>query len=247
MKVAVVGKGGSGKTTTSGIVSRELARRGQRVVALDCDANANLALSLGMGVEVAEEMISVRERLDQGEEEHAGDASELLERFGRPGPDGMQFAVVQRIESSSAGCPCCGMSPQELLGELDEPDRIVIADMEAGIGTMTRIKPGAIDVAVLVVEPTAKSIDVGLRARELAVEKEVGVILVVANRVTGDEDLQMIRDQFPDVDIIVVPDDLTVRRADREGLSPTDVDADSPAVIALRLVADHLAPDPVAA
>ena len=247
MKVAVIGKGGSGKTTTSGVVSRELARRGERVVALDCDVNANLALSLGMGVEVAEEMISVRERLDQGDEEHAGDASELLERFGRPGPDGMQFAVVQRIESTGAGCPCCGMSPQELLGELDEPDRIVIADMEAGIGTMTRIEPGAIDVAVLVVEPTAKSIDVGLRARDLATAKQVARVLVVANRVTGDDDVRMVREHFPELDVIVVPDDVTIQRADRDGLSPADVDADAPAVAALRAIADALAPTPATA
>lgn len=247
MKVAVIGKGGSGKTTTSAVVARELARRGRSVVALDCDTNANLALSLGMGIEVAEEMLSVRERLDAGETEHASDGAELLERFGRPGPDGMRFAVVQRIEQASSGCPCCGMSPQELLGLLDESDRVVIADMEAGIGTMTRIEPGAIDVAVLVVEPTAKSIDVGRRAMELVSEKLVPLVLVVANRITGDEDLEMIREQFPDVDIIVVPDDLTVQRADRDGLAPTDLDADAPAVIALHAVADRLASDPVAA
>nr|MBA3956189.1 AAA family ATPase [Acidimicrobiia bacterium] len=41
MKVAVTGKGGSGKTTTSAILARTLARRGHDVVALDCDSNPN--------------------------------------------------------------------------------------------------------------------------------------------------------------------------------------------------------------
>ncbi|MEO7837595.1 MAG: AAA family ATPase, partial [Acidimicrobiales bacterium] len=46
MKVAVVGKGGSGKTTTSAVVARTLARHGLSVVALDCDSNPNLGISL---------------------------------------------------------------------------------------------------------------------------------------------------------------------------------------------------------
>ncbi len=49
MKVAVVGKGGSGKTTTSAVLARTLARSGLTTVALDCDTNPNLGLSLGLG------------------------------------------------------------------------------------------------------------------------------------------------------------------------------------------------------
>src|SRR5438445_11064859 len=36
VKLAVVGKGGSGKTTTAAVIARTLARRGMSVVALDC-------------------------------------------------------------------------------------------------------------------------------------------------------------------------------------------------------------------
>ena len=51
MKLAVVGKGGSGKTTTSSVIARTLARGGLAVVALDCDSNPNLGISLGVGDE----------------------------------------------------------------------------------------------------------------------------------------------------------------------------------------------------
>ena len=56
------------------------------------------------------------------------------------------------------------MSPEQLLGQLESDDRIVIADMEAGAGTLTRMQAGSLDVAVLVVEPSTKSIDVPRRA-----------------------------------------------------------------------------------
>ncbi len=103
MKVAVVGKGGSGKTTTSSVLSRTLARRGQPVVALDCDSNANLGISLGLGLEATEELVSVRERLDEGDEDHATDPLELLDRFGTDAPDGVRLAVVTRIQNPEPG------------------------------------------------------------------------------------------------------------------------------------------------
>ncbi len=56
MKLAVVGKGGVGKTSISGTLARLLARRGRRVLAIDGDPNPNLALTLGVSPERMEEM-----------------------------------------------------------------------------------------------------------------------------------------------------------------------------------------------
>jgi CO dehydrogenase maturation factor len=51
MKLAIAGKGGSGKTSISGTMARQLARRGYRVLAIDGDSNPNLALTLGVPAE----------------------------------------------------------------------------------------------------------------------------------------------------------------------------------------------------
>jgi CO dehydrogenase maturation factor len=49
--IAVAGKGGSGKTTTSALIIRYLIKHGQTpILAVDADANANLGESLGMKV-----------------------------------------------------------------------------------------------------------------------------------------------------------------------------------------------------
>jgi CO dehydrogenase maturation factor len=107
MKVAIVGKGGSGKTTTAAVLARTLARRGQSVTALDCDTNPNLGISLGLGEQVTERLVAIRQALGEGdaEAEHAQDAAELLERFGTRGPDGLRFAVVSAIQNPEPGCP----------------------------------------------------------------------------------------------------------------------------------------------
>lgn len=240
MKIAVIGKGGSGKTTTSAVLARSLARRGHSVIALDCDSNANLGISLGVGFDDTEHLVSMRERLDDGQADHATGPSELLDRFGRQAPDGVRLAVVTRIENIEPGCPCCGLSPDQLLGAFDEPDRMVIADLEAGIGTLTRVDPGAIDVAVLVAEPTQKSLEVAQRAQEVARQKAISTVIVVASKVATEADLDAVRDRFPNVEVVAVPDDPAIMRADRDGVAPMDHAPDSPAVVALGRLADML-------
>ena len=47
MKIAIAGKGGSGKTTVAGTLSRVIAQQGHPVVAIDDDSNPNLALTIG--------------------------------------------------------------------------------------------------------------------------------------------------------------------------------------------------------
>lgn len=102
-RIAVVGKGGSGKTTTSGILARTLARQGVAVVALDCDTNPNLGISLGIGDTETERLLAMRQALDAEEVEHAPSWDELIERFGTAAPDGVRLAVVNRLENPEPG------------------------------------------------------------------------------------------------------------------------------------------------
>ena len=53
MKVAFVGKGGSGKTTLSALFARHLAASGAPVVAIDADINQHLGTALGLADEEA--------------------------------------------------------------------------------------------------------------------------------------------------------------------------------------------------
>ncbi len=103
MKIAVIGKGGSGKTTVAGVLARCLARAGREVVALDCDANPNLGISLGVGLDMTEQLAGIRQSLEDGGVEHAPTPEELLSRFGAPAPDGVRLAVVTKIDQPNPG------------------------------------------------------------------------------------------------------------------------------------------------
>ena len=127
-----------------------------------------------------------------------------------------------------------------MLGSANFGSSLVLADLEAGIGTLTRLQAETIDVVVVVVEPTPRSIDVAQRAVALAAQRSQGRVVVVANRVTSAEDVERIAIGLPGAEIVVVPDDAAVMDADRRGVSPLDSAPDSPAVVALVGLASRL-------
>lgn len=117
-----------------------------------------------------------------------------------------------------------------------------MADFEAGVGTLVRLGDQPVDVVLVVVEPTPKSIEVGTRAAALASERSGARVVIVASRVRSDDDLNTIRAAFPDHEVVAVPDDPAVVDAERRGLAPLDHAPDCPAVRALVDLAEGLAP-----
>jgi CO dehydrogenase maturation factor len=63
MKIAFVGKGGSGKTTLSSLFIRHLAAAGAPVVAVDADINQHLGVALGLDEEAAAALPAMGDRL----------------------------------------------------------------------------------------------------------------------------------------------------------------------------------------
>lgn len=120
----------------------------------------------------------------------------------------------------------------------------MIADLEAGIGTLTRLGEQRVDAVLVVVEPTPKSIEVGVRAAALAKEKQLGRVMVVASRVRTQADLDMLTEAFAGHEIVPIPDDPAIVEADRKGVAPLDLSPDSPAVRALCDLARSLLPVP---
>jgi CO dehydrogenase maturation factor len=130
------------------------------------------------------------------------------------------------------------MSPEQLLGELEGNGRIVLCDMEAGLGTVVRIQPDQLDILIVVAEPSAKGIDVARRAAHTGSSR--ARVIVIANRIREPADLEAIQAALPDHELVVVPEDPVIARADREGIAPIDLDPDSPGVAAIIELAREL-------
>jgi len=125
------------------------------------------------------------------------------------------------------------LSAEQLLSSVPHADTIIVADLEAGIGTLTRLPEQAVEHTLVVVEPTPRSIDVGMRAVAVATEREQGHVTVLASKVADDADDARVRTAFADHDVVTIPTDPIVVNADRQGLSPMDLDASAPAVEAI--------------
>src|SRR3954451_14332391 len=73
VKVAFVGKGGSGKTTLSSLFVRQLAAAGAPVTAIDADVNQHLAVALGLPEDEAAAIPAMGEHLLKIKEYLRGD------------------------------------------------------------------------------------------------------------------------------------------------------------------------------
>jgi CO dehydrogenase maturation factor len=107
MKIAVSGKGGSGKTTIAATLTRVLARRGLPVLAIDGDPNPNLLQALGAGVEAAPVPRGVVERREDEEGKArlvlTKPVSEIVGEYGLKAPDGVTVLVGARVDHPGAG------------------------------------------------------------------------------------------------------------------------------------------------
>lgn len=99
MKVAVSGKGGTGKTTIAATLARCFARTGRHVLAVDGDSNPNLAMSLGLDERVIEAMRPMPARALTG----TRTAADLLEEYAISGPDGIRLVLAARIDQAGGG------------------------------------------------------------------------------------------------------------------------------------------------
>jgi CO dehydrogenase maturation factor len=109
MKIAVAGKGGSGKTTIAGTLARLMADRGQRVVAIDDDSNPNLALTIGVrGTApppgLPRDLLEERKDADGNARlELAIAAEELIDRYGVAVRDNLTLLVMGQPSHGGSG------------------------------------------------------------------------------------------------------------------------------------------------
>lgn len=133
------------------------------------------------------------------------------------------------------------MSPEQLLGQLESEERVIIADMEAGIGTLTRMRENSLDLVLLVVNPSEKSLEVARRGREVIAERKIASrCIVIANRLQSEDDLKLVRAALDTSELATIPEDAEVGHADICGRSPVDSMSSSPAVEAVMVIARSL-------
>jgi CO dehydrogenase maturation factor len=222
LKLGVVGKGGVGKTTVSGLLARSYASRGRSVVAIDTDSNPNLGLSLGLSLEETES-VPVLPRATVVGTGGSVSSADLLGDYGRATPAGPTLLSAIKVAAAGAGCTCSGHATvRSLLADALRGVDVALVDMEAGLEHLSR-SGGTLayaEVLAVVCEPTRKSVLTAARTSALAAELGIPHVVAVGNKARSDEDLGYLRQALPDegLDLAgVLPYDPQVAATDRAG------------------------------
>ena len=222
LKLGVVGKGGVGKTTLSGLLARAYAEQGRHVVAIDTDSNPNLGLSLGLSL-AETEAVPVLPRTAVMGAGGTTPASELITEYGRATPAGPTLLSAIKVAEAGAGCTCGGHATvRSLLADALEDVDLTLVDMEAGLEHLSR-SGGTLahaDLLLVVCEPTRKSVLTAARTAALAAELGIPGVLAVGNKARGPEDVAFFRDALAAEGIElagVLPHDAAVAAADQSG------------------------------
>jgi len=199
MKIATVGKGGSGKTTIAGTLARILAEDGIKVLAIDGDPNPNLALTLGITRDDAARLKNIPPSLMAIKTDDDGTRrlymtvteEELMRDYAMAAPGDIEMIMMGHPPDGSAGSGCMCASHRAVRGLITEMSGYgehTITDMEAGLEHLKRGTVAKVDTMLIVAEPYYRSLEAAGRTWSLANELKIPNIHVVANKVRNAED-----------------------------------------------------------
>jgi len=209
VKIAISGKGGTGKTTLAALLAQLFRQAGHRVFAIDADPDTNLAATLGFpqaaGITPIVEMKElIKERM--GVDDLNGvityfkmnpQVDDLPEKYCVE-HKGIRLMVMGEVRKGGGGCACPENTfLRELLAHLLwEREDTVIVDLEAGIEHLGRGTAQAVDVLLVVVEPDLRSIETAGKIKRLATDLGLRKVWAVGNKVGSEEEQEFIERQL---------------------------------------------------
>lgn len=229
VRVAFVGKGGSGKSTIAGTFARLLGRAGRPVLAIDSDPLPGLPYSLGVAVDdrpIPDD--TVTEGPPGGPRwvlaPHM-DPDTLVERHGRACPDGVRYLQFGNLRGHVAALQKAQHAWSQVVSELDPHRWDLVGDLPGGTRQPFFGWAKYAEVVCVVAEPTAKSLHTARRLLNLSKAKWAPRSLaVVASKVRGPGDAERIADRLGAEVLASVPHSDPVLAADRRGAAPLDAD-----------------------
>lgn len=262
MKIAFVGKGGSGKTTLSSLFIRHLVELGLPTLAIDADINQHLAAALGAGEEESLTLPTLGAHLPLIKDYLRGDnpripSADAMIKTTPPGSGSRLLRVVEENpiyaacmrdvggarlmvtgpfsdEDLGVACYHSKVGAAELLLNhmVDGVGEYVVVDMTAGADSFASGLFTRFDLTALVCEPTLRS--VGVYRQYLNYAKDFGIhIAVVGNKICDADDLAFLREHVGENLLCWTGRSAHVRAAERGDIRPiTDLEPDNRTALA---------------
>ena len=242
-RIAIAGKGGTGKTTLSALICRSLMHQGIKpLLAVDADPNSCLAERLG--VTIGTTVGQLREGLRANPEQvPAGvSKSEWIEQLiNREITEAIGFDMIVMGSQEGPSCYCyINNLLRSCLEKVGEKYRAVVIDNEAGLEHLSRRTNGKVEVMLVVCEPTPLGARTAMRIRDImkSLELEVESAFLVLNRCRGQTLADIPADVRSELDrtgleiLGCVPEDPLLARFELERRSLLEVPGESAAAAA---------------
>ncbi len=235
-KIAVTGKGGSGKTAITAILTGLLAKEGkQKILAIDADSSVSLSYALGIAVtktvsQIRRDIIEDPNIRQEVESRHIREAMADIVEEGR----GFDLLTMGRPEG-----PGCFCATNELLrygiDSLSRQYDITLIDCEAGPEQVNRRVVNGVDFLIIVTDTSKRGMYAAIAIDEV-VRREMQstrVGLVINKSADGDLAIvQMAAEAGMEI-VGKVPDDGELSEFDSLGKPIIGLPENSPGVQAI--------------
>lgn len=252
MRVVLLGKGGSGKSTLAGLLCAELAARHQRVVAIDADTVPGLAQVLGMEPTDNWDLAGAAVR-DNGGWRLEGTPTELVDRRARHTPGGIRFLQTGNVDASFRDFEfrreanldrwSGTVAFSTVSRQFDDQGGWAVVDLQGGTVQVAAGMAGSSGIALVVVEPFAKSVLTARRMVGMGTWPAALRLVAVANKVASAEDQAYVETELGRLGLDLwssVPRDPAVQRSERDGRPLVTLDESTPARLAVAALVDRL-------
>jgi len=251
LKVAVVGKGGVGKTFVAGTLARLSKMAGETVIAIDADPSTNLHFELGIDEDVVssitplcENRLLVRERTGADYDSPypvfnlSPAVADIVERYAIDSPDGVKLLIMGTVKNPGEGCMCpANALLRALLRHVFvKLDATVVIDMEAGLEHLGRGTIEYVDSVLNILEPSTRSIETSMKIWHLASRLGIRKHLFIANKVAREDEGKFIEKSLA-IDghhlDLTIPYDENIKLLGMRHRAVVDSSKDSPALAAI--------------
>ena len=245
MRVAFVGKGGSGKSTIAGTFARLLARAGEPVLAVDSDPLPGMPYALGIPVDdrpIPDGVVV--------EGPHNGprwvlapdlNAEGFVEQWAKVCPDGVRYLQFGNLWGHVSTLQRAQHAWSQVVRELDPNRWHLVGDLPGGTRQAMFGWGRYAEIVCVVTEPTAKSVHSARRLLNLAGAPWAPEhLLVVANKVRGADDIARLAERLETAPAVALPEAPEVLTGDRRGVAPLDAAPASDFVQAVEVLLAHV-------
>lgn len=257
-RVVITGKGGVGKTTFTSILTKFLARKAFKVLAVDEDPQINLPYSLGLPLDM--EITPSSRNVDYIEEKTGArpgevwgamlrlnpDVSDVVDRFGIKVDDNVNLIVMGSVIQAAAGCLC----PENAL--LDSivkfialrEGEVILLDTQAGVEHFGRALAQGFKQTVIITEPTFNAYQVAKHSALLSRQLNIPYVHLVVNKIKSDIQFERFKKVAGDSleafnEVFTLPYDENILETEPD-VTPL-LDKDTPYINAMKGVVDVIA------